>query len=266
MFCNYCGQELPSDACFCLKCGREIPGAKEITCKGCGQKLPGDACFCLKCGQRAYQNEEMGKMSVDKDQIVWTEFSLDKTSAGTPVPKNRKPELKIFEVKRFSEGNYVLPMDGIKVIFFGKHRKILHINNWTISLSNKINSYWLNNLNTYINDDDVEVKIWVEYGNMNYQLSSEVVTLPIATQFDKKYYRSLDSTTDATCLGFIILLSGCLLLTTLTEDTPIQLLLLLIIPAVLTIRYFWKRVKKKEKMEKDYLNHLRTTNTVLKQE
>ena len=260
MFCNYCGQELPAEARFCLKCGREIPGAKEITCKGCGQKLPGNACFCLKCGQRAYQNEEMEKMSVDEDQIVWTEFSLDKTSAGTPAPKNRKPELKIFEVKRFHEGKYVLPMENIEVIFFGKHRKILHINNRTISLSNKINSYFLN-LNTYINEDDVEVKIWVEYGNMDYQFSSEVVTLPIATQFDKKYCRSLNISFDHTCLCITIILFFSLLL-----YGPIPLVLLLIIPAVLTIRYFWKRVKKKEKMEKDYLNNLRTTNTVFKQE
>jgi len=265
MFCNYCGQELPAEARFCLKCGREIPGAKEITCKGCGQKLPGDACFCLKCGQRAYQNEEMEKMSVDEDQIVWTEFSLSNTPTSTPTPKSKKPELKIFEVKRFNEGKYVLPIDNIEVTFHVEHEAytILHVNNEQKSLRSNSSSF---TINSYTNDDDVEVKIWLEYGNTDYQLSSEVVTLPIATQFDKKYYRSLDSTTDATCLGFIILLSGCLLPTTLTEDTPIQLLLLWIIPAVLTIRYFWKRVKKKEKMEKDYLNHLRTTNTVLKQE
>ena len=50
--CPHCGNELPTNAKFCLECGTKIEqlAENEMICPSCGQKTPKNK-FCIKCGQ-----------------------------------------------------------------------------------------------------------------------------------------------------------------------------------------------------------------------
>ncbi len=56
--CSSCGNELPSDAKFCLECRTKVePPTKEneIKCPKCGAIVP-EGKFCLECGAKLENN------------------------------------------------------------------------------------------------------------------------------------------------------------------------------------------------------------------
>lgn len=50
--CKNCGDDVPSDASFCIKCGSKVTFESTLLCKNCGSELPADASFCVYCGSK----------------------------------------------------------------------------------------------------------------------------------------------------------------------------------------------------------------------
>ena len=57
MFCQNCGNKLPTGALFCSNCGTKAQQDKSNICANCKAQIPEDAVFCINCGTAVNNGE-----------------------------------------------------------------------------------------------------------------------------------------------------------------------------------------------------------------
>ncbi len=165
MFCNYCGLELPDDSCFCSRCGKRLPN----------MSLPDD---------------------VGEEGIEWDDMDLTKTlSAMSSAITNMHQESRLIQFQVDSASNFVLPTDMVEVYYQLENSESarLYIKNGEIKKIKQLNlkeKYYCIDFSRY-QELAPKVEVWIEFGWQGNYSVSEIVTLAIADQFDKEYYKKL---------------------------------------------------------------------------